>query len=61
MGAWGACLDHRQEGLDIVRNDFVLEGKGCSYEAVLGGIVQEAHLASPGKAEEGYLFMCKYS
>lgn len=37
MGAWGACLDHRQEG-----------------EAVLGGIVQEAHLASPGKAEEGY-------
>lgn len=23
-------------------------------EAVLEGIVQEAHLASPGKAEEGY-------
>lgn len=37
MGAWGACLDHRQEG-----------------EVVLEEIVQEAHLASPGKAEEGY-------
>jgi len=55
MGALGACLDRRQEGLDSVRNDFVLEGKRCAYEVVLEGIVQEAHLASPEKAEEGYL------
>jgi hypothetical protein len=63
-GEWG----HGGHASTTARRGWILsemassfEGKRCAYEVVLEGIVQEAHLASPGKAEEGYLFMCKYS